>query len=420
MMSSKRMVAFAAVAALALAACGDDDDDSSSATTAAPATTEGAVSATTAPGATTMAPATTEATGGSSEAPATTEGSTGTPTPLPDFSAISGELDGSGASSQSAAMAAWQAGFQALAPDSTIEYDPVGSGGGREAFLAGGNVNFAGSDAYLKDEELATSKDRCAGDQGAIDLPHYVSPIAIAYNVPDLEGTDLQLSPETIAKIFTNQITNWNDEAIAADNPGVELPDLALNPVHRSDDSGTTANFTDYMSKVAADVWTFGSIQDWNADGPGGGEGADKTSGVVAAIGAGEGSIGYADESQIGELPAALVEVGSEYVGPSAEAAAKVLDISPRVEGRGDFDFAFDLVRDTTESGVYPIVLVSYHIVCLQYDSQDTVDLVKGFMTYVGSAEGQQAAADAAGSAPISDDLRAQMLAAVNTISVGS
>ena len=267
---------------------------------------------------------------------------------------------------------------------------------------------------------MTASVDRCAGDKGAIDLPHYVSAIAIAYNVPDLEGTELQLSPETLAKIFTNQITNWNDAAIAADNPGVDLPDLALNPVHRSDDSGTTQNFTDYLSKVAPDIWTFGALQDWNADGPGGGEGADKTSGVVAAVGAGEGSIGYADESQIGDLPAALIGVGSEFVGPTAEAASKVLDISTLAEGRPEGDFAFDLVRDTTESGVYPIVLVSYHIVCLQYDNQETVDLVKAFMTYVGSAEGQKAAADAAGSAPISDALSQQLLAVVNTISVGS
>jgi ABC-type phosphate transport system substrate-binding protein len=107
-------------------------------------------------------------------------------------------------------MAAWQAGFQALATGATVEYDPVGSGGGREAFLAGGDTNFAGSDAYLKDEELTASVDRCAGDKGAIDLPHYVSAIAVAYNVPALEGTDIQLSPETLAKIFTNQISNWN------------------------------------------------------------------------------------------------------------------------------------------------------------------------------------------------------------------
>ena len=108
------------------------------------------------------------------------------------------------------------------------------------------------------------------------------------------------------------------------------------------------------------------------------------------------------------------------WVAPSAEGAAKALDLSSRVEGRGEYDFAFDVKRDATESGAYPLILVSYHIVCLQYDSQDTVDLVKGFMTYVGSQEGQQAAADAAGSAPISDDLRAQLIDAINQISVGS
>jgi phosphate transport system substrate-binding protein len=223
-----------------------------------------------------------------------------------------------------------------------------------------------------------------------------------------------------LAKIFTNQISNWNDPAIAADNPGVDLPDLALNPVHRSDDSGTTQNFTDYLSKVAPDVWTYGALQGWDADGPGGGEGADKTSGVVAAIGAGEGSVGYADESQIGDLPAASIGVGSEFVPPSAEAAAKVLDISPKAADRPEYDLAFDLVRDTTESGVYPIVLVSYHIVCLQYDSQEKVDLVKAFMTYVGSEEGQQNAADAAGSSPITPGLRQQVAESVAAISVAS
>src|SRR5215218_3630156 len=223
-MIRKRLVATAAIAALVLAACRDDDDDDTAATTAA-------APATAAP---TQAPGTTDSS-------ATAEGSAGTTSPAAeiDYSAISGTLIGAGASSQAAAMQAWQAGFQTLAPGATVEYDPVGSGGGRETFLAGGS-DFAGSDAYLKDEELASSIDACAGDKGAVDLPHYISPIAVAYNVPDLEGTTLQLSPVTVAKIFANQISNWDDDAIAADNPGVDLPDLALNPVHRSDDSGTT------------------------------------------------------------------------------------------------------------------------------------------------------------------------------------
>ena len=331
---------------------------------------------------------------------------------------LSGTLVGAGSSAQAAAMQGWQARFQALYPDVTVEYDAIGSGGGREQFLSGGS-DFAGSDAYLSDEEYESSKEVCAGDQGAVNLPHYISPIAVAYNLPSLEGTTLQLSPATIAGIFANTITAWNDEAIAADNPGVDLPDMPVNPVHRSDESGTTKNFTDYLSQVAGDVWTFGAIESWDADGPGGGEGADGTSGVVAATTQGEGSIGYADASQIGDLPAAAVKVGDSFVEYSPEAAAKIVDVSERVPGRTEFDFAYDLTRDTTEEGVYPIALVSYHIVCMAYPDQETVDLVKGFMTYVGSTDGQAASQATAGSAPISSDVQAELLKVINQISVG-
>jgi phosphate transport system substrate-binding protein len=314
-------------------------------------------------------------------------------------------------------MQGWQAGFQTANPDATVEYDPVGSGGGRETFLAGGS-DFAGSDAPLKDEEYEESLESCAGDQGAINLPHYISPIAVAYNLPGVD--ELNLSPEVLAGIFTGAITTWDDAAIAADNPDAELPDTTVNAVHRSDDSGTTKNFTDYLSATAPDVWTYGAIEAWDTDGPGGGEGAPQTSGVVSAIGAGEGSVGYADASQIGDLPAANIKVGDEFVAYSPEAAAKLVDVSERVPGRGEFDFSYSLVRDTDEAGVYPIALVSYHIVCLQYDSQETADLVKAFMTYVGSAEGQEAAAAAAGSAPISPDVQSQLEEAINQISVAS
>jgi len=329
---------------------------------------------------------------------------------------VSGTLIGAGASSQAAAMQGWVAGFQEMYPDATVEYDPIGSGGGREQFLAGGS-DFAGSDAYLSDEEFEQSKEVCAGEEGAIDLPHYISPIAVAYNLPGVDT--LNLTPEALAGIFANTITSWNDEAIASANPDVELPDTTINAVHRSDESGTTKNFTDYLSAVAPDTWTWGAIEAWDDEGPGGGEGAPQTAGVVQAINAGEGSIGYADASQIGDLPAAKIGVGEDFVEYSPEAAAKIVDVSAPV-GRSDVDFAFDLQRDTTESGVYPIALVSYHIVCLQYDSQEKVDLVKALMTYIGSEEGQAAAQESAGSAPITDDLRTQLEGAISQISVSS
>ncbi len=331
---------------------------------------------------------------------------------------VSGTLIGAGASSQAAAMQGWQAGFQGANPDATVEYDPIGSGGGRETFLSGGS-DFAGSDAALDEEEYAASIERCAGDQGAINLPHYISPIAIPYNLPSLEGETLNLSPEVIAGIFANEITVWNDPAIAADNPDLELPDTTINPVHRSDESGTTENFTDYMSQAAPDVWTFGELEIWD-EGPGGGEGAPQTSGVVAAVGAGEGSIGYADASQIGDLPAAAVGVAGEFVEFSPEAAGRIVDSSERTGGQSEFDFAIEVNRTPDSADTYPIALVSYHIVCLQYDSQETVDLVKAFMAYVGSDEGQAASAESAGSAPLSAEVQAEVQNSIDQISVAS
>ena len=325
---------------------------------------------------------------------------------------LNGTLDGAGASSQQAAMQGWTAGYSGVQPGVTVNYDPVGSGGGREQFTSGG-VDFAGSDAYLDDEELAQAKERCGGGE-VFELPNYISPIAVVYN---LEGVDeLNLSPQVIAGIFDQKITTWNDPAIAADNPGVTLPDLAVTPVNRSDESGTTENFTEYLAAAAGEAWPHEPDGNWPVSG---GEAAQGTSGVISAVSGGNGTIGYADESQAGELGVAKVGVGGEFVAPTPEAAAAVVENSERVQGRGQYDFAIDLARDTTASGSYPIVLVSYHIGCVTYDDQEKAGLVADFMGYVISQEGQQAAAQAAGSAPISDALRQQAQTAVDAITAG-
>jgi phosphate transport system substrate-binding protein len=323
---------------------------------------------------------------------------------------LSGDLIGAGASSQQAAMQAWQAGFAQQQPGVDFSYDPVGSGGGREQFLAGG-TDFAGSDAPLDDEELAQAAERC-GSSGVFELPDYISPIAVIYN---LDGVDeLNLAPETIAGIFDQKITHWNDPAIAADNPDATLPDLAITPVNRSDESGTTENFTEYLAAAAGSAWPHEPSGDWPVSG---GEAAQGTSGVVSAVGAGQGAIGYADASQAGSLGVANVGVGDEFIAPTAEAAAAIVENSERQTGRGEFDFAIDLDRDTTGSGEYPIVLVSYHVGCIEYDSQEKTDLVRAFLSYVTSEDGQQAAADAAGSAPIPDGLREQAQQAIDAMS---
>lgn len=327
-------------------------------------------------------------------------------------SSLSGTLNGAGSSAQEAAVGAWQAGFQSANSDVTVNYDPAGSGAGREQFIAGG-VDFAGSDAYLEDDELTQAQERCGG--AVVEVPTYVSPIAVIYNLDGVD--DLNLSAETIGAIFEGDITKWNDDAIAADNPDADLPDTDITPVHRSDDSGTTKNFTAYLDAASGGSWSGGEVETWPIKS---GEAAQGTSGVVQAVTNGQGTIGYADESQAGDLGKANIKVGEEYTEVTPEAAAKVLDTATQVEGRDPADIALDIDRETEESGVYPIVLVSYMIGCETYDDAAKADLVKGWLEYVTSEDGQQEAADQAGSAPLSADFSAKVAEAVGTIKAAS
>ncbi|TIC79421.1 phosphate ABC transporter substrate-binding protein PstS [Nocardioides sp. GY 10127] len=324
---------------------------------------------------------------------------------------LSGELDGGGSSAQQAAQGAWAVGFQSSNPDVTVNYDPVGSGGGREGFISGAYA-FAGSDAYLTndDGELDAANEKCGG--AAIEVPDYVSPIAVVYNVPGVD--DLNLSPDTLAGIMSGAITQWDDAAIKADNPDADLPSERINAVHRSDESGTTENFTDYLTAVSPDVWDAGVVETWPKGY--GGEGASGTSGVISTVSGSDYTIGYADASQAGDLGVANIGVGDEFVAPSADAAAKILDVSSEADVATDTQLVFDLDHTTEESGVYPIVLTSYFLACQTYDDADTAAMVKAYAEYILSSDGQQQAASEAGSAPLSDSLSQKALAIVEKI----
>ena len=325
---------------------------------------------------------------------------------------VRGTLNGAGSSAQQAAQAAWTAGFQNANPGTTVNYDPSGSGAGVEQFLAGG-VQFAGSDAYLSDEQVTASKKTCGG-QSAIEVPDYISPIAVVFHLDGVQK--LRLSAAAIASIFAGKITSWDDPAIKAENPGVNLPAQQITPVHRSDDSGTTNNFTEYLHETAGNVWTFPASETWPVKS---GEGAKGTSGVVAAVKSGSGTIGYADASQAAGLSTAAVKVGSAYVGPQAAAAAKAADVSTPVAGRASKDLALKVNRTTTLAGAYPLVLISYVIACPSYSDKSTAELVRGYLTYAVSGSGQQTAAKTAGSAPLSGSLSKKASEALAGISAG-
>jgi phosphate transport system substrate-binding protein len=327
-------------------------------------------------------------------------------------STLSGTLNGIGASSQGSAQEAWIAAFQTANTGVTVNYSPDGSGAGREAFMAGGqNAMFAGSDRALKTDELEGTFGQCTDGTKPIDVPAYISPIAMIFQIDGVD--ELNLDPATAAGIFKGTITKWNDPAIVALNPDATMPDANITAVHRSDKSGTTENFAKYLNTAAKSVWDAEPADTWPYEG---GEAAAQTSGVVDAVTGGTNVIGYADASKAGELGVAKIKVGEEFVGFSPEAAAAVVEASPEAEGREENDIAIDLDYTTEAAGVYPIVLVSYLIACQEYKDPTVGELVKAYLDYVTSTDGQQLAADQAGSAPLSDAIATQVKTAVESI----
>lgn len=328
---------------------------------------------------------------------------------------VSGELAIGGSSAQESAQNAWLVGFGNVAPEAIVTYDPIGSGGGRENFISGA-YPMAGTDAYLSDEEgeLTDATERCLGD-APIEIPNYVSPIAVIFNLDDVD--ELNLSPATVAGIFAGTIKQWDDAAIAEDNPDADLPPERIVPVHRSDESGTTENFTDYLDAVASDEWTLGVVETWPTEA--GGEAGKGTAGVVQIVTDAPNTIGYADASQARGLGQARIGVGEEFVDPSAQAAARILEVSPRVAEGSEVNMAVDLDHETTESGTYPVVLTSYLLACQSYEDQAQADMVKAYISYILSDDGQEIAEAEAGSAPLPEDIKSEAASIVESISVG-
>ena len=323
---------------------------------------------------------------------------------------LAGTITAGGSSAQSNAQQAWTTAYNATAKNVVINYDKSqGSGGGVTNFLSGA-YDFAGSDSPLNADQTAQSKALCT--EGGINIPIYLDGVAIIFNIPGV--TKLQLSGETIAKIFALQITDWSDPAITKDN-GTALPAGAITTVARSDGSGTTQNFTNYLAGTQSSVWTFPAGKDWPVQGnvskqKGG-------SGVVEAVKAGSGTIGYADHSAIGSLNAAAIVTDGTAVAYSGEAVSKTFEAAAVDNSNGvpgDLSKKFDYSKLTADS--YPIPLVSYAVVCSTFKDAKQAELVKSYLGFVTSSLGQSVAEKNAGSAPLPDSVltaAAKTLAAI-------
>ena len=161
--------------------------------------------------------------------------------------AQSGAITGAGSTFVNPLMSKWSKEYHTLHPGIQVNYQSIGSGGGRQQFIAK-TVAFGASDAPLTDEQLT----QAGGANAVVHIPVTQGSVVVAYNLPDVKS-QLRFSPDTIAGIFLGSIKLWNDPKIAADNKGVSLPAKPVLVVHRSEGSGTTDIFTDYLSKVSAE-----------------------------------------------------------------------------------------------------------------------------------------------------------------------
>lgn len=318
-------------------------------------------------------------------------------------------LSAEGSTAQQNAIGVFNQVWGQKCPGKNLSYNPTGSGAGVNQFIAG-QVDFAGSDSPLSKDQPEQAAKRCGGNP-AWNLPLVFGPVALAYNLPGVDT--LVLNADLLAKIFTGAITSWNDPAIAALNTGVPLPDTTIVPIYRSDSSGTTDNFQKYLGTAAKDSWTLGAGKEFQG---GAGEGAQKSAGVVQAVQATTGAIGYVEKGFVTQagLPMALLDAGAGAVELTDASAAKAIDGAKFAADGNDLTLDLDSIYGTTTPGAYPLVLATYEVVCSKGYSADTAAAVKSFLTV--SANDGQAGLSAAGYIPLPDTFKQRLLTAVSAI----
>ncbi|MEV1085939.1 phosphate ABC transporter substrate-binding protein PstS [Streptomyces sp. NPDC050211] len=292
-------------------------------------------------------------------------------------------VSASGSTAQEFAMQFWIKNYMRACPGTRISYEGNGSGAGQTDFLKG-RTAFAGSDSALSATQITQSRTVCSGGR-AVHLPMLGGPIAIAYNLPGV--SKLVLDAPTLAKVFDAQITKWNDPAIAKLNPGVKLPSTSIQASHRSDSSGTTDNFTSYLSAAAPSAWAHGHDKEWMAKG---GQSAKGSSGLADHVKKTEGAIGYVELSYAiaRSIPTVAIATGAPApVSASVFTASKAL-ADAKIAGADDLVLKLDYA--TKAPGAYPIDLVTYEIVCDKGNKPATWSTTKAFLTYIAGPEGQE------------------------------
>jgi phosphate transport system substrate-binding protein len=288
--------------------------------------------------------------------------------------------------------------------DLTVDYQSIGSGGGITQFL-GQTIDWGTSERYLRDTDLAEAEQ--VRGCPAIQIPITFGAVVIAFADPALDG--LVLDAATISGIFRRTITNYSDEQIAALNPGRDLPDREIIPVHRSDGSGTTSVFTTWLSDedpVWAEQLGAGTEVNW----PAGTVGGPGNEGVTANIAQNPGGLGYVNQSyaQVLELPqATVVNSDGNPIYPTSEATSAAI-----AQAEIPDDFQFDILGIGGDG--YPIVGTVWNFYWECGYPGDTAEQLREFWSWAVRT-GDQTAVEL-GYIPLSPELKERVLAALERI----
>lgn len=316
------------------------------------------------------------------------------------FAALS--INGSGSTFAEPLYTRWFSDYQKTNPKAQFNYQGVGSGAGMKQMLEG-TVDFAGSDDPMKSEDAAKSKETI------LHVPVAVGAVVVSYNIP-VTGI-LNLSGPVTAKIFNGQITKWNDAEIAKLNPKLTLPDLAITVATRADSSGTTAAFSEYLSKVSPDwIGKNGKSVKWFA----GSIGAKGNAGVAGLIRQNSGTVGYIELVYANEnkLPFARIE---NKKGEFVEATNASVSVAAEGVKKEAIENRFKIsITDSAHKGAYPIASFTWMLIFEKMPKEKGTEIVH-FAKWALS-DAAQKTADSINYSPVPKEIRTEALKAIAKI----
>lgn len=329
------------------------------------------------------------------------------PTPSSVYACPPGQLLIEGASSGGSMMNSYITSYAEACRNKATVVWSTSEDSGRTSFV-NGLVQVATSESWLSTEEVAAAQRRCQ-QHPAWHLPTTASPVAIVFRLDGVE--ELTLSPETLAMIFSGQLNRWNDARIVRENPGATLPAQPIQVWYQNRPSGASEALGRYLARTAPLKWSpKNTTPNWRGQG----QGKDRPEDVVSSVAARSGTIGFVETTQLGDskLGQVAIDEGQGPLRPTQEATDRALRQARFVGEGNDLRIA---PESLSGQGAYPIVTVTYQIVCSQGLPVEVTSLTRDFLGFMINPQ-TQSGLPAIGRVPLPDELRQRTTEAVAAI----